>query len=219
MFGPRINWPPIILVLILIASIIMTLALLDFELKSSILAIARSKAQIQAVEKINQIVAKKIVAQIQYTDIVYVHKDEQGRVVLIQPNTIELNRLMTETMVEVTRAMSSMQENTISIPLGQLTGSRILAGYGPKIKVKTIPVSQINVNLLNKFEQAAINQSRHLIYFQIEGRIKVAVPFLDDEVKISTTIPLAETIIVGEVPKTYVNFSGSGSGLNSLLGE
>ncbi len=219
MFGPRFNWLPIIVVLILIASIVTGLALLDFELKSSILAIARSKAQIQAVERINRIVAEKVVNQIQYTDIVHVHKDEQGRVVLIQPNTIELNRLMSETMVEVTRAMNTMQENTINIPLGQLTGSRILAGYGPKIKVKTIPVSQINVNVLNNFEQAAINQSRHLIYFVIEGKIKVAVPFMDDEVKISTTIPLAETIIVGEVPKTYVNFSGVGSGLGSLLGE
>lgn len=219
MFGPRINWLPIILLLVLFASIIMALALLDFGLKSSILALARSQAQIQGIEKINEIVAEKIVPQVQYTDIVNVHKDEQGRVVLIQPDTIEINRLMSETMVEVSRAMNSMQENTISIPLGQLSGSKILAGYGPRIKVKTIPASHISVNILNKFEQAAINQSRHLIYFQIEGIIRIAVPFMEDEVRISTIIPLAESIIVGEVPRTYVNFTGVGDGLSSLLGE
>lgn len=218
MYRYRVNWVLIFLIIVSLSTIASFL-FIDFRLKSSILEIAKSKAQIRGMETINEIVTNKVVSQIEYNDIVTVHKDEAGRIVLIQPNTIQLNKLMAETVIEVSKSLGQMENNTIGIPLGQLTGSRILSGYGPKIKVRTIPASQVNVTVLNKFEQAAINQSRHLIYFQIESTIKIVVPFMDDEVKVATTIPLAETIIVGEVPKTYVSLSEPRQLLNPLLGE
>ncbi|MDD2621303.1 MAG: sporulation protein YunB [Syntrophomonadaceae bacterium] len=216
MFGPRINWLPIVILLALFI-IASSFILIDFKLKSSILEIAKSKAQIKATESINEVVGKKVVTRIEYKDIVYVHKDDHGRIVLIQPNTLMLNSIMAETVVEVSRALEALQENSINIPLGQLSGFKILAGYGPKMKVKIVSAAQINVEVLNKFEQAGINQTRHLIYFQVNSKIKVAVPFLNDEVMVSTTIPLAETIIVGEVPNTYVNFSGKKDILSQIM--
>ena len=216
MFGPRINWLPIILLLALF-TILSSFLLIDFKLKSSILEIAKSKAQVQAMKSINEIVSKKVVPRIEYKDIVYVHKDDYGRIVLIQPNTLMLNSIMSETVVEVSKALEKLEDNIISIPLGQLSGFRILAGYGPKMKVKIVSVAQVNVKVLDKFEQAGINQTRHLIYFQINNRIKIAVPFLDDEVMVSSTIPLAEIIIVGEVPETYVNFDGKKDIVSQLV--
>ncbi len=216
MFGPRINWLPIILLLALF-TILSSFLFIDFKLKSSVLEIAKSKAQVQAMKSINEVVSKKVVPRIEYKDIVYVHKDDYGRIVLIQPNTLMLNSIMAETVVDVSRAMEKLEDNNISIPLGQLSGFRILAGYGPKMKVKIVSVAQVNVKVLDKFEQAGINQTRHLIYFQINSKIKIAVPFLNDDVQVSTTIPLAETIIVGEVPKTYVNFDGKKDILSQLM--
>lgn len=216
MFGPRINWLPIILLLALF-TILSSFLFIDFKLKSSVLEIAKSKAQIQAMESVNEIVSRKVVPRIEYKDVVYVHKDNYGRIVLIQPNTLMLNSIMAETVVDVSKALEKLEDNNISIPLGQLSGFRVLAGYGPKMKVKIVSVAQVHVKVLDKFEQAGINQTRHLIYFQINSKIKIAVPFLNDEVQVSTTIPLAETIIVGEVPKTYVNFNGKKDILSQLV--
>lgn len=207
MFRRRINWGVIIGLIVLILTLT-TVLLIDFRVKASLLQIAKAKVQVSGVEAINKIVNQKIVSQIEYKDIVYVHKDDKGRIVLIQPNTIMLNKIMADTIGEVANSLGAMQEDSISIPAGQLSGSNILAGYGPKMKVKIIPAGQVHVDVLNKFEQAGINQTRHLIYFKIDSDIKVAVPFLDDEVKVSAVIPLAETIIVGDVPETYVNFRG-----------
>jgi len=206
-FRRRINWGVIIGLIVLILTLT-TVLLIDFRVKASLLQIAKAKVQVSGVEAINKIVNQKIVSQIEYKDIVYVHKDDKGRIVLIQPNTIMLNKIMADTIGEVANSLGAMQEDSISIPAGQLSGSNILAGYGPKMKVKIIPAGQVHVDVLNKFEQAGINQTRHLIYFKIDSDIKVAVPFLDDEVKVSAVIPLAETIIVGDVPETYVNFRG-----------
>jgi len=206
-FRRRINWLPVFALTIIILTLI-SILIIDFKLKASLLQIAKSKAQVSGVETINEIVNQKIVSQIKYEDIVSVHKDGEGRIVMIQPNTIVLNKIMADTVSEVASSMGSLKEDSVDIPLGQLSGSNILAGYGPKLKVKIIPAGQVQVDVLNKFEQAGINQTRHLIYFKIDSDIKVAVPLLNDEVKVSAVIPLAETIIVGEVPETYVNFKG-----------
>jgi hypothetical protein len=72
---------------------------------------------------------------------------------------------------------------------------------------------------MNKFDQAGINQTRHLVYFNVDSKIKIAVPFINEEIKVSTTVPIAETIIVGEVPDTYVNFINDGKQLSRLLTE
>jgi sporulation protein YunB len=199
-------------VLIIVLLFIFAIIFVDAKLKSSILEIARSKAQISGMEAINRVINEKIVSQIGF-------KDDEGKIVLVQPNTIKLNQIMASTVIEVTNSLNRMSGDSFYIPLGQLTGSKILSGYGPRIKVKTIPVGQVTVDVLDKFDQAGINQTRHLIYLRVTSKIKVAVPFMDKEVKVISTIPLAETIIVGEVPHTYVNFSGTKEFLNSLAQE
>ena len=138
---------------------------------------------------------------------------------LIQPNTIMLNKIMASTVLEVSNSMGQMRDNTISVPLGQLSGIHLLSGYGPRMKVKIIPTGQVHVEVQDKFEQAGINQTRHLIYFDIKALIQVAVPFMKETVDVSTVIPLAETIVVGDVPQTYVNFTGGGELLYPYIKE
>lgn len=205
-FRRRINYYPFILVIFILV-IVCSFFIVDYKLKASVIEIAKAKAQITVAEKINTVTNQEIVSKIEYQDIVNIHKDKEDRIVLIQPNTIILNKMMANTVVEIAKSLDNLSEESIDIPLGQITGSQILAGYGPKMKVKIIAVGQVNVDVLNKFEGAGINQTRHLVYFNINSKIKVAVPFIDEEVNVSTTIPLAETIIIGDVPETYVSLS------------
>lgn len=199
------------LLIILICAIILGTIFVDLRLKASILELARSNAQLKTVELMNQVVNEKVVAETQYDDLMRIHKDDQGRIVLIQANTVALNRIIAQTISELARGLGQLREDRIDIPLGQLTGSRILAGYGPKITVRMIPAGQVSVRVDNRFEQAGINQSRHLIYLEVKTTIRIAVPFVDRDVNASTIVPLAETIVVGQVPETYVQFPGFGA--------
>lgn len=199
------------LLIVLICAIILGTIFVDLRLKASILELARSNAQLKTVELMNQVVNEKVVAETQYDDLMRIHKDDQGRIVLIQANTVALNRIIAQTISELARGLGQLREDRIDIPLGQLTGSRILAGYGPKITVRMIPAGQVSVRVDNRFEQAGINQSRHLIYLEVKTTIRIAVPFVDRDVNASTIVPLAETIVVGQVPETYVQFPGFGA--------
>ena len=206
MFRRRINYYPYLLItLIFIINCIFLIK--DYKLNASSIEIAKAKAQTTVVQDINTVVNQEIVSQIKYQDIVDIHKDKEDRIVLIQPNTIVLNRMMAATSFEVAKSLDNLSAENIEIPLGQITGSKILAGYGPLMKARIITVGQVYVDVLNKFEEAGINQTRHLIYFNISSKVKIAVPFLNEEINVSTTIPLAETIIIGEVPETYVSVS------------
>lgn len=205
--------------LIILLLLFTSLLYIDFKIKASLIQIAKAKVQVSGAKAVNQVVNEKIVSNIEYKDIVYIHKDERGRIVLIQPNTIMLNQIMSTTVVAISESLERLQEDSIEIPMGQITGSNLLAGYGPAMKVRIIPSGEVYVEVLNKFEQAGINQTRHLIYFKVTNKLKIAVPFLNEVVEVSTTIPLAETIVVGEVPETYVDFKGQNETLYPFINK
>ncbi len=209
--------PPLIIVLVL--SLLIAFFLLNIKLKASILELAEATAQIRAVEIINHAVYEKIVKGTEYQDIVYIHKDGEGKIVMIQANTVVLNQIMAKTISAVVEGLNSLREETIEVPLGQVTGSIILAAYGPKMQVNIIPTKQVTIYVDNKFEQAGINQTRHQIYLKIVSKIKIAVPLLEKTINVSANIPLAETIIVGDVPQTYVDFKGNDANLYPLLNQ
>jgi len=218
MYGPRFRLMPI-LSIILIVILLTSMVMADLRIKRSLLTLAGAEAQAAGVETINRIINDKVASELEYEDIVTVHKDGQGRIVLIQPNTIMLNRVMNSTMMEIARYLGQMKDNTIEIPLGQLSGIDLLAARGPRIKVTVIPAGQVNVNVINEFQQAGINQTRHLIYFEVRSNITMAVPFLEREYEVMAVIPMTETIIVGEVPETYVNFLGESEWMYPLLNK
>ncbi len=208
MYGPRFRLMPI-LSIILIVILLTSIGFADLRIKKSLLTLASAEAQTTAAETINRIINDKVVSGLEYDDIVTVHKDEQGKIVLIQPNTIMLNQVMSSTVIEVAQSLGQMKDNTIEIPLGEMSGIDLLAAYGPRMKVRIIPAGQVHVNILNEFQQAGINQTRHFIYFEVRSNIMVAVPFMEKELEVLAVIPMAETIIVGDVPETYVNFRGA----------
>ena len=196
----------IVVVLILLIS---SMIYIDFRVKASLLELARTQAEKRTMEIVTQAVLDNVVKGTEYKDVIYVHKDDQGRIVMLQANTVILNQMMAKTTKAVLQEFKSADNGQISIPMGQITSISLLAGSGPRFKVKVIPANQIFVAVDDKFEQAGINQTRHRIYMKVETRIVMAVPFMKEELKVVTTIPMAETIIVGEVPQTYVNFNGS----------
>ena len=66
--------------------------------------------------------------------------------------------------------------------------------------------------LRDSFTAAGVNQTRHSIYLELSCGIRVISPFSRQELLVSTTMLLAEGIIVGYVPDTYLSID-QGQGL------
>ncbi|HWR44577.1 sporulation protein YunB [Sporomusa sp.] len=178
----------------------------DTHLKPTLMAIAETRATFIATHSINNVINNKISLTVDPKTLVNITLDEHGRVVLIQPNTMEFNRLAADTTMKVQDALKEITEEKIQIPIGQVLGSQMLASLGPKITVTIIPVGTVQVKVVDKFEQAGINQTRHMVYLVATTQVRIVVPLVSESVSVNTQVPIAEYVVVGEVPNTYVQF-------------
>ncbi|CQR73992.1 Sporulation protein YunB [Sporomusa ovata DSM 2662] len=179
---------------------------METHLKPTLMAIAETRATRIATQAINNVINERVSLTVDPKTLVNVTLDEHGRVVLIQPNTMEFNRLAADTTMKVQDALEEITEEKIDIPIGQVLGSQMLASMGPKITVTIIPVGTVQVKVVDKFEQAGINQTRHMVYLAATTQIRIVVPLVSQSVSVNTQVPIAEYVVVGEVPNTYVQF-------------
>ena len=100
-----------------------------------------------------------------------------------------------------------MSARELSIPIGTLTGSALLAGRGPRIRVRMESVGSSTARFNNQFESAGINQTKHQIILEVDVSVAILLPGFTTATKVSTAVTVAETVIVGAVPDTYTYFS------------
>lgn len=175
-----------------------------------IVSIANVRADVLATEAINAAISEKMARNILYKDLVLLEKNREGRIVMAQTNTMEVNRLISTTTIRVQDALKAIRGEIIYIPLGQAVDSHLLANYGPRIPVRLIPVGRVNTRVIDVFESAGINQTRHKIYLDIHAEVQVVVPFVSSVIEVVTAVPLADNIYIGEVPDTVINLQFPG---------
>ncbi len=178
----------------------------ETHLKPTLMAIAEAKAIQIATHTINNVVNEKVSQYIDPQSLVDIKLDSRGRVVFIQPNTLEFNRLAADTTIKVQAALKQITEEKVYIPVGQVLGSQLLASWGPPIVVTVIPIGTVQVKVVDKFEQAGINQTKHMIYLFATTNVRIVVPLVSSTVSVNTQVLIAEYVVVGEVPSTYVQF-------------
>lgn len=200
----------------------------ESHLKPTLLAIAEARATAIATTTVNNVINEHIFQGTDHQNLVSVKVDDRGRVVLMQPNTVEFNRLASQVTIKVQENLRQIAEEKIQIPFGQVLGSQILASYGPKITVTVIPIGTVQVKVIDTFEQAGINQTKHMIYIVANTQVRIVVPLVSKSVEVVTRVPISEYVVIGEVPNTYVQLplplsdllkNGEGSGNGSLNGQ
>jgi len=181
---------------------------LDMQIRKTLYEMAEVRAVQLATEAVYNAVLQKVAGEgMLYEDLIIVHKDSAGNIVLMQADTAKINKIASDTTLAVQSAILRLGEESLYIPLGQITGSYYLASRGPKIRVDIVPIGTVRVNVDDRFEQSGINQTRHSIYLVFNTDIRVVVPLKSGQASVATQVPVAESIIVGDVPSTFVTLS------------
>ena len=144
---------------------------------------------------------------IRYQDLISFEKDQEGRVTALHSNMAEFNRLQSEILDEVLQQLGEVSSRQLSIPIGNLTGSALLAGRGPRIRVRLESLGSSTARFENEFISAGINQTKHQIVLYIDVYVTILLPGITTATKVSNAVTVAETIIVGSVPQSYTYFS------------
>ena len=137
---------------------------------------------------------------LEYDALVTLEKDNDGKVSAVCSNMAAFNHLQAEILDTVLTRIGQVSAKELSIPIGTLTGSSLLAGRGPRIHVRMESVGTSEAHFENAFIDAGINQT---VY------VSILLPGFTTATKVSNSFVVAETVIVGSVPDTYTYFSTS----------
>ncbi|MGQ9556834.1 MAG: sporulation protein YunB [Desulfurispora sp.] len=209
MFKRRRPWKRWLAVLLLLLVIGSGLYWLDAALRPAFFRLAAYRTSQLATAVVNQAVQEELEAgNYQYQDFINVHQDQQGRVVLMQANTVRMNMFATRVSLAVNRRLASLPQQTVMLPLGLITGLTWLADYGPRLAVRILPAGELRVSWQDKFEAVGINQTRHVLALCLVTDIKLVAPVWNETVPLTTTVPVAESVVVGDVPRVYLGLPG-----------
>jgi len=212
----RLKSKIVIVIAVLLITVVLLFILIDLGIKPTIIAMSEAKVEYIAVLAMNNAVSKILGSNIKYTDLTDVLTDKDGKITMIQYNTILINTLARETSTVAQDEIRSLGEEGITVPLGAITKSKLLSGMGPDIPVKIIPVGSVSTDFSDEFRQAGINQTRHKIYLELKTQVRIVVPLGSEIINVSTRVPITETIIVGDVPNSYVNVDNEDQMLNLI---
>ena len=158
----------------------------------------------------NDAIAKQIAAgNIQYDRIVYFEKDLDGRITALKTNISEVNRLKTDILNIINDEILALDTSDIGIPIGSLILPELLSGKGPAIPVHILAIRNSDASFFSNFHQAGINQTLHQLAMEVN--VDVAVLALGETTSFTMTseVVVAETVIVGAVPNTYLQTGGN----------
>ena len=143
---------------------------------------------------------------ISYSDLITFEKDNSGQITAIYSNMAAFNRLQSKILDIILARIDQVSTRELSIPIGSLTGSVLLAGRGPRISVRMESVGSSSANFENEFTSAGINQTKHQIVLNIDVAVSILLPGFSTATTVSNAVTVAETVIVGSVPDTYTYF-------------
>ena len=198
----------------LILFLILALGIWTFAgLRSRLWPVVRSLARTQvtntASDLINDAILRQILeGQIQYDRIVYFEKDLNGRITALKTNMAEVNRLKTETLNIINDEIMAQDSEHLGVALGSLILPEFFSGKGPSIPVRIIAIRNSDANFQSEFTEAGINQTLQKLRMDVLVDVTILVLGQTETFTVSSQMVVAETIIVGDVPATYLQTGG-----------
>ncbi len=154
----------------------------DAALRPILEQVAAQQVHLAVVRLINEAVYDQLGNGVAYQQLINVSTDADGRVTLMQPDTVKITRLVTSIARDLEEKLGNLSREDIKVPLGS-----------------------VSVNIHDEFSAAGINQTRHSIMLDIVVDMGILLPFQSTFTQITDTLPIVESVIVGPIPETYLN--------------
>lgn len=198
------------LVLIILVLVSLTFLMLRSRYREVIRDLAETQVKNTTSDLTNDAIAKQIAAGIiQYDRIVYFEKDLDGRITALKTNMSEVNRLKTDILNLINDEILALDTSDIGIPLGSLFLPELFSGKGPAIPVHILSIRNSDAAFSSKFSQAGINQTLHQLTMIVSVDVAVLVLGQTSSFTVTSEVVVAETVIVGDVPSTFLQTGGS----------
>jgi len=127
--------------------------------------------------------------------------EKAGENTVLHVDSYLANQMLLELVKSANDNLSKSDFCSIDIPLGNIIGSRVLSGLGPKVNIKTVPVGYAVGNIKSDIVSAGINQSKYRLIATVCASVGLLYPYDNCISDISVDVIICETVIIGSVPK------------------
>lgn len=168
--------------------------------------IAVSDASDLVSAEVNRVIARVMAQEsLEGESFVRFERNEAGDLTAVSADMGRINALSAEILEQVVGTADN-RSLRVRIPLGNLTGVSLLMGRGPLIPVEILMLTSSRVGFENSIVTAGINQSKHQILLTVTVDVDVLVPWGTESTQVRNQVLIADTIVIGRVPETYMSF-------------
>ena len=193
----------------MLAAALLLFLMLRSRYRDVIRELAQTQVKNTTSDLTNDAIARQIAdGIIQYDRIVYFEKDLDGRITALKTNMSEVNRLKTDILNIINDEILALDTSDIGIPIGSFIFPELLSGKGPVIPVHILSIRNSDASFYSNFHQAGINQTLHQLAMEVSVDVAVLALGETNSFTMTSEVVVAETVIVGAVPNTYLQTGG-----------
>ena len=164
-------------------------------------------AEAESIKRVEALITESVSVALQkedtpYREIVSLAYKADGGVASLQVDTRRLLVLRTQLLTDMLASLQSRENMQIAIPLSSLIGLNFLpasTAFSLDLRV----TKSINAYFSSQFEESGINQTLHSILFTVSVDVLLLIPGGQRTIRVTRNLPIAETLIVGDVPDAY----------------
>ena len=180
------------------------LLLFEDQYGESIDKAARAIAMNAVGRKITETLSEGVYNEELEGELLNIERNEAGEIEYVEANSRLINKLVLAFATKMEEEYTLGDTMVIPVNFGVLTGSRILSQLPYTADIRIMPLSMTKFQAETEFTSEPINQTRYKVYCSVSSEIQILAPFSRKTAQITRKVLLAEAIIVGRVPDSYV---------------
>ena len=149
-------------------------------------------------------------------EMILVSYDDSGRMTSVIPDSTYINALRTDITDMAMHKMVSVDRLTVRIPVGTLIGVDCLSGWGSIVSFPISYTATVKSDVTSTLEAVGMNQSIYRVLLHLDINLCVVSPGGRSSVGTRMSYPMAETVLLGQVPDNLTEVYGDDQ---SILGK
>ena len=179
--------------------------LLEAKLRPLVEVAARTQLENAVTAAVEEAVTRELArSQVDYAALVTIQRDADGAITALSTDTAALNLLRSALVEQVLQAVEGVDLSVVEVPVGSLFASELFWGQGPAIQARALSVGTVSAEFDSDFSSAGVNQTLHRIWLEVTVPLTLLLPGSQVETEVATRVQIGETVIVGQVPGTYL---------------
>lgn len=139
----------------------------------------------------------------QYQDLYRLEYDDGGTLQAVSANTPALNQARAALIRAVEDGLSVLEQTSLEIPFGSLTGVTALGGLGPVWELTLLPDAYVEGTLQEEVQSVSVNRTQYTITLDLQVTISMVLDGNTSTAQVSSQIPIAGILLNGETPTCY----------------